>query len=278
MTHVQMRVRRGLSVLARSAVPWVTAAVLGGMMVARGDGLDPLTFLLALALAWCVSSVWAPSPLVGRRSAPGLHDEIDRETGVGNARAALASIERERSRAASHGSLFSVVVLDVGRDTLAGLPPRHGTRILGGLLRGIADDVRSSDRVCRVRTSDREQIVIVLPDTGASGARLFTNRLVPHVRQRLVDESGRSVDQALRAEVVTAPDDGVAVERLQRRLQVIVGTEELVLGGGARRRRGPRAAQRSSRSHAGADPRRSRAASVRPESGSPVSVADGDDR
>ncbi len=254
MSHVQTQVRRSLSAVSRPVVPWIAAAVVGGVMVARGDGLDPSTFVFAVMLAWAVASVRASRPLAGRRPAPGLHDEIDRETGVGNARAALTLIERETSRAASHGSLFSVVVLDVGRDTLAGLHPRHGTRILGDLLRGIADDVRSGDRVCRVATSDRELIVIVLPDTGASGARLFTNRLVPHVKQRLAEEGGLSTDQTLRAEVVTAPDDGVAVERLQRRLQVIVGTEELVLGAGARRPRDPRAAQRASRANAGARP------------------------
>lgn len=254
MPQVQTRVRRGLSAASRPAVPWVAAAAVGGTMIARGDALDMATFVLAVTLAWGVASLRASRPLGRRQPAPGLHDEIDRETGVGNARAALTLIERETSRAASHGSLFSVVVLDVGRDTLAELHPRHSTRVLGDLLRGIADDVRSGDRVCRVATSDRELIVIVLPDTGAGGARLFTNRLVPHVRQRLAEQGGGSLDQALRAEVVTGPDDGIAVERLQRRLQVIVGTEELVLGAAARRPRNARPG-RDARVAVGADAR-----------------------
>lgn len=274
MTHVQTRVRRGMSAVSRPVIPWIAAAVVGGMMVARGNGLDPSTFVFAVTLAWAVASMRVSRPLVGRRSASGLHDEIDQETGVGNARAALTLIERETGRAASHGSLFSVVVLNVGRDRLVGLHPRHRARILGDLLRGIADDVRSSDRVCRVATSDREQIVIVLPDTSASGARLFTNRLVPHVRQRLADQGGRSIDQTLPAEVVTAPGDGVAVERLQRRLQVIVGTEELVLGAAARHRDNPRAAQRAARTHVGADLRPYKSpASPRPASRPAIGVA-----
>lgn len=236
MTHVVAGVRERLSAVPRPVGPLVAAASVGMVMAARGQGLDPFTFLLTMLLVWAAVSLRGSS-LMRRRPAPGLHDEVDHETGVGNARAALALLEREMSRAGTHGSLFSVVVLDIGREILADVHPRRSVRVLTDLLRGIADDVRAGDRVCRVATSDRELVVVVLPDTGASGARLFTNRLVSHVQRRLVAEGGVLTDQGLRTELVTAPDDHDAVERLLRRLQVLVGTEELILGADARSRR-----------------------------------------
>lgn len=250
MARVRSGVHRSLSALPRPVVPLVATASVGMVMIGRGQGLDPFTCLFTLLLVWGVVSVHR-SGLVQRRGACGLHDEVDAATGVGNARAALASLEREMSRAGSHGSLFSVVVVDIGREAFAAVSPRRGVRVLSDLVRGIADDVRSSDRVCRVATSDRELIVVMLPDTAASGARLFTDRLVSHAQRRLGAQLGTTVVHGVRAQVMSQPNDHDEVDRLHRRLQVLVGTEELVLGDAARPRR-HRAGRRVRRIRVGA--------------------------
>lgn len=205
----------------RASILLVGAAVLTGLMLARGQTPDPPTVVLALLAVAGVANLRGAG--LGRRGL-GLHDEMDRETGVGNARGALSLIERELSRAGNYGALFSIAVIDIGRAVFADTPKRRATRILAELLQGIAGDVRTDDRVCRVATTDRELVVVILPDTGASGARQFTDRLAAHTQQFLTTQA-LTVDGSLRAEIMTAPDDHDHVQRLRRRLEVLIGAE-----------------------------------------------------
>lgn len=191
------------------------------VMVVRGHAPDPLTAGATLLLAAAATGVRGAG--LGRC----LHDEVDRETGVGNARGALSLIERETTRAGNYGSLFSVAVVDISRTVFGDVPKRRTTRILRELLQGVADDVRTDDRVCRVTTSDRELVVVVLPDTGTSGAKQFTDRLVAHTQQHLAAHT-LPIDGSLRAEIMTGPDDHDTVRRFTRRLEVLLGAEDLI--------------------------------------------------
>lgn len=210
--------------LRRAAFTLVGVVAVGVAMVIRGHAPDPLTGVLTLLLVAGAASLRGAG--LGRRGL-GLHDEVDRETGVGNARGALSLIERETTRAGNYDSLFSIAVVDVSRTVFSDIPKRRGTRILRELLQGIADDVRTDDRVCRVTTSDRELVVVVLPDTGASGARQFTDRLVAHTQQHLAAHA-LPVDGSLRAEIMTQPDDHDDVLRFTRRLEVLQGAEDMI--------------------------------------------------
>ncbi len=226
--------------LRRAALTLTGLVAIVIVMVVRGHAPDPLTTVLTLLAVLGAASVRGTG--LGRRG--GLHDEVDRETGVGNARGALSLIEREATRAESSGSLFSIAVVDISQAAFADAPRRRASRILAELLRGVADDVRTDDRVCRVRTSDRELVVVVLPDTGAGGARQFTDRLVAHTQQHLAARA-LPIDDSLRAEIMTQPEDQDAIQRFTRRLQVLVGAE-------ARIHHGVRVDTPSSRASSGA--------------------------
>lgn len=210
--------------LRRAAVTLVGVVAVAVAMVVRGHVPDPLTAVLTLLVVAGAASLRGAG--LGRRGL-GLHDEVDRETGVGNARGALSLIERETTRAGNYGSLFSIAVVDVSRTVFDGVPRRRGTRILRELLQGVADDVRTDDRVCRVATSDRELLVVVLPDTGAGGAGQFTDRLVAHTQQHF-SAHALPVEGSLRAEIMTQPDDHDDVRRFSRRLEVLLGAEDLI--------------------------------------------------
>lgn len=228
MTRTTRASRGQVPALLTSAGGLVVAVALATFMGARGHTPDLLTLLFAGALV--VGLLGARASWLAR-GGPNLrlHDEVDRTTGVGNARAALTLIDREFSRSSNHGSVFSVTVVDMGREIFGDVHPRRCARILSDLVGGIAADVRVGDRVCRVDTSDRELIVVVLPDTGPEGARLFTDRLVAHTQRRLATEAV-PLDRSLRTEVMTHPRDHEAIELLERRLQVLVGTEALIDG------------------------------------------------
>lgn len=210
-------------------------AGIGAVMLLRGQQLDLWTF--ALALPMLVAAVaWGPSAGPVAPRGPLLRDELDEETGVGNGRAALTMIERERDRVTSHGSVFSIAVVDIGREAFADLPHRRATRVLSTLLQNVAGDVRIGDQVCRVGTSDRELAVVLLSDTGAEGARLFTDRLTSHTQRHLVAQ-GLPIDGLVRAQTLTLPGDEDQVARFERRLQVLVGAEDLIQGVKVRPRR-----------------------------------------
>ncbi len=223
-TTTTPRHRRRWTALAGTAM--LAAVGVGAAMLGTGHALDPGTASVGVLLVLATGAV-AIGDLVPRRRIPDLHDEVDADTGVGNARAALALLDRESDRARTYGSVFSVAVLEVERPLFAGLHPRRAHRVLVDLVRGVAGDVRAGDRVCRVPTTDRELVAVVLPDTGATGARTFAERMLAQARRHLLAE-GLPPHGHVRTEVLTHPGDERGVALLQRRLEVLEGTDALV--------------------------------------------------
>lgn len=223
-------------------VSLVVAAVVGTGMLMVGRTLDPWTAGLAAPLT--VAAVTLARG--GRRATCGprasLHGETDAATGVGNTRAALTTVDRELERARSYESVFSVAVVEIDHAAFSGLHPRRTHRVLADLLGGVARDVRLGDRVCRVQASDRELILVVLPDTGGQGARTFVDRLLGQVRRQLLAED-LLLDDHVRAEVMTHPDDLDLIQRLQRRLEVLDGADALIRDVSVRRLRSRRSAE-----------------------------------
>ena len=219
-THV----RRRFTVVAATAA--LATSAVGLAMISGGHALDPWTAALGASLALVGVSL-AQADLLPRRSDRQALDEVDPETGVGNARAVLALLDREAARASAYGSVFSVAVLELDRVLLAGLHPRRAHRTIVDLVRGVATDVRVGDRVCRVSTSDRELVVVVLPDTGATGAHTFAERVLAHARRHLLGE-GLPPHGHVRTEVLSHPEDVAGLRRLRRRVEVLEGTEALI--------------------------------------------------
>lgn len=223
------------------------ATVVGTLMLRGQHGLDPWTTSLVLALGTAAVAGRHLLPL--RNPRVGLDDEVDRDTGVGNARAVLSLLDRELERAASYGSVFSVAVVEVDHAVFADVNPRRVERTLADLFSGVLRDVRLDDRVCRVPAADRELVVVLLPDTGAEGSRRFTDRLRRRTHDHLVDR-GLATTNHVRGTTMTLPGQDERMARFQRRMQVLVGTEDLIgdVGIGAR---GPRSVADARPDHLG---------------------------
>lgn len=205
----------------------------GVALLATGTGMalggrtpDPLTAVLTLATTVLVLLAWRWRH-DHRRAGASLHDDVDPELGVGNGRAALAAVGCELARTETHGSTFSLSVAEFDHELFATTSPRRARRVLGRLFRGVADDVRLGDRVCRVRAADHDLMVVVLPDTGAQGARTFTGRLRSHAQRHLAAE-GISVEGRLRIRTMAHPRDGEQIVDLHRRLQVLDEADALI--------------------------------------------------
>lgn len=197
------------------------AAVVGGTMVATGRPLDPWSTALALALAWATVAASRAGVLPSSRDR-----RADEPPAIGDGRLALDLVESELSRA-THGGVFSVAVVEVGHAVLTGLADRRAARVMDDLVRALARDTRLDDRVCRASASDRDVVVVVLPDTGARGAAALTSRLHEQVRRHLV-AAGVSPHDEVRTAVLTHPTDRRELLALRRRLEVLDGSQALI--------------------------------------------------
>lgn len=159
---------------------------------------------------------WAASQLRASLDKLALHDEIDDETGLHNARSFLAAIDRERRRADRYASVFSVVVASF-EDPWSGLSGRRRAAELRKLGLRLGSSVRGSDHVSHARETGRHVIALVLPETGAEGAATVAANLTAHVRELAGNDA--------RTETTTFPDGGPALEAMTTRFRAIDATE-----------------------------------------------------
>ncbi len=116
---------------------------------------------------------WAADQLRTALDRYELIDEVDEDSGLGNARAIVNSIAREASRAKRYATPFSVVTTtfdDIGTDRRS----RARLRELGAK---IAASIRASDQAAHIRSDGTHQIVLVLPETAADGAETVAANL-----------------------------------------------------------------------------------------------------
>lgn len=156
---------------------------------------------------------WAAEQLQAAIDKLELHDEIDDSTGLGNARAAVSSIDTERARAQRYQKVVSVIQCSFK------LPDAVSEKIVASTLRqlgaAIAHSVRASDHASHIDDGEgRHRLLIVLPETGAVGAETVATNLDREVRARI----GVPTDVT----VMTLPGDEDGFEALLERVSALV--------------------------------------------------------
>jgi GGDEF domain-containing protein len=138
-----------------------------------------------------------------------LYDQIDDATGLFNARYFLQDTDLEMSRARRYQTIFSVALVDVPAaafDDLGWRKRRNALRQLGRLL---ADSVRTVDRAVHARDVDRQRLAVVLPETAAEGAEIFTQRLATRIAAFLAQRGASVQESDIERRAITFPgDDG----------------------------------------------------------------------
>lgn len=150
---------------------------------------------------------WANRQLESSLTKLELYDQIDDATGLYNARFFVQDTDLEVSRSQRYQTLFSVTVVDVPAavfDALGGRRRKATLRELGRLLR---ESIRTVDRAIHARTGDRHRIAVVLPETGAEGARIFSERLADRVHEFLEGRGARLDRAAVGRSAFTYPED-----------------------------------------------------------------------
>ena len=144
-----------------------------------------------------------------------LYDQIDDETGLFNARYFLQDTDLEMSRARRYKTLFSVSLVDIPAApiTALGRRRRRGTlRQLGDLL---SESVRTVDRAVHAHDGDRHRIVVVLPETAAEGAQVFTDRLATRIAAFLAQRGAAVNETAVSRLAITFPGDESPLHQLR---------------------------------------------------------------
>src|SRR3954463_3907614 len=144
-----------------------------------------------------------------------LYDQIDDETGMFNARYFLQDTDLEMSRARRYQTLFSVALVDFPAAPLNDLGRRRraGTlRQLGDLL---TESVRTVDRAVHAHDDNRHRVAVVLPETGAEGAQVFTDRLATRIAAFLAQRGAAVNETDVSGLAITFPGDEAPLQQLR---------------------------------------------------------------
>lgn len=170
-------------------------------------GLTPLAGQIAARvvgyLGFGLGGGWAAQHIKAALDKFDLHDDIDDETGVGNARSMIEITDTEKARADRYQKVFSVILADVSSPKWVADPVRKQRALLRDLGQRLERAIRSSDHAAHARRGDHHLIGLVLPETGPEGARIASENL----GKLLTEISGESA--GVRLAVATYPGDGI---------------------------------------------------------------------
>ena len=185
----------------------VVQAVLASPGGGEGAGELALRYALLVGAAVLVAA-WRDAVSDGAAGAP----RSDPSTGLANSRALFDAVTGEIERAQRYGRAFTLIY--IGIDNVPAIQQRSGGGAAEEVLRRIAHQIRGSlrniDVVARLR--DRE-FAVLLPETGAEGAKIVLGRLQRGLTTALAEEP-YSLSFALGA--TTWVDAEIAVEALHQ--------------------------------------------------------------
>jgi GGDEF domain-containing protein len=197
--------------LRASAIEAVGASRFTGLIVARAIG-----YLVFGALGG-----WASANLRASLTKLDLYDQVDDATGLFNARYLTQAVDLETARAGRYQSVFAVALLDLPAAPFDALSRRTSAKLLRELGRVFGGNLRQVDRMVHSRTDDRHRLAAILPETPATGAHTFVQRLALQVSDFL-RERGVDVDvETMQPRVLAYPDDEEAMQQLRRDFAMI---------------------------------------------------------
>ncbi len=196
--------RGGLAVSLAAAAIYLLLRLPAIELVGFGPLAGQVTARLFGYLVFGVGGGWAISQIKGTLDKMELYDDIDDETGLGNARSFLETADVERARAERYQKVFSVAAADFS--AWADLPTRKARAAMRELGTRLAAGVRSSDHPVHGRIGSRHVIGVVLPETSSEGARIVADNL----RTQLATATGAEV----RVITATHPGNDAAMARI----------------------------------------------------------------
>jgi diguanylate cyclase (GGDEF)-like protein len=141
----------------------------------------------------------------------------DQVTGLANRRGGEEALAREVSRTRRSGSPLSLVLFDI--DRFKRINDESGHAIGDRVLRGISDILSASQRGSDLAMRwGGEEFLVLLPDVGLTGARIFAERVRENVQNLVIQDAGRITVSAGVSELNGDEDPGVALARADANL------------------------------------------------------------
>ena len=204
--------KAGLAVGTLAAVGYIVMRLPAISVVGIGPLFGAISSRVLGYLAFGGLGGWAAEQLQAAIDKLELHDEIDDVSGLGNARAALGAIDRERARALRYEKLVSVI--ECTFDIPDAVTEKTAASTLRQLGSAIAHSVRASDHASHIKDGDLHRLVIVLPETGSVGAETVATNLDREVRARIGVTTGIAV--------MTSPGDDDRIEAMLQSISALV--------------------------------------------------------
>jgi two-component system cell cycle response regulator len=132
--------------------------------------------------------------------------ETDPLTGLLNRRTFDDKLVQEVDRATRYGTVLSCLMIDIDhfKSTNDTYGHHAGDRVLMQFAELLGREQRSMDIVARY---GGEEFVVVLPETGSAGARLFAERVLRRVQAKPFGEAGASIPITVSIGIATFPDE-----------------------------------------------------------------------
>ena len=149
--------------------------------------------------------------------------DTDALTGLLNRRALSEKLHREIERAERYGTVLTCVMIDINQDEAVG--DRRDQPTGDRILVQFADLLRREQRMVDVLARyDGEVFVVLLPETGSSGARLFAERILRRVGQTAFGDPATPLQISVSLGLATFPDERAGdeaslLQRADRNLQ-----------------------------------------------------------
>ncbi len=136
----------------------------------------------------------------------------DPVTGLANRRGGEEALAREVSRARRSGSPLSLVLFDIDHFKRINDEAGHanGDKVLRGISEILSASQRGSDLAMRW---GGEEFLVLLPDVGLAGARIFAERVRENVQNLVIPETGRITVSAGVSELVGEEEPATALAR-----------------------------------------------------------------
>ncbi|OSM08451.1 GGDEF domain-containing protein [Magnetofaba australis] len=140
--------------------------------------------------------------------------EVDALTGLANRRKFDQAFDVELARAKRYEHPFSLLMLDLNRFKPINDTYGHdaGDAILAGLGESLRTHLRQNDLIARV---GGDEFAMLLPETGAEGARLMADKVVEMIEQTSVNYQGKTLSVGASVGVASYPEDGDGMQALQ---------------------------------------------------------------
>jgi GGDEF domain-containing protein len=202
---VFMGIGGGLALAAAAVAGYLALRLPAIRLVGIGPLAGQISARVVGYLIFAGGGGWAAAQLKTSLDKLDLHDTIDDETGLFNARSFVETIDMERSRATRYQKVFSVVVAEFdGGSWGTGKKGRSQLKELGAK---VAAAVRHVDHVVHARTNGNHLLAVVLPETGREGA----GTVAVNLRRHLVDAAGEG---DVRVTTTTFPGDEEHLEAM----------------------------------------------------------------